>query len=646
MSRSETLFFFLNKVVFNLKNHWVSVVAVFMMIFLLLISTGQVQLFLPYTQRLEQIEILQNAQAPRDSIEAAQQASAFLPLPTGKLLINHQKIWLRFPVPENIDVSTHAITVFSIANVNLSEMKAYSVLGDQATLLAHCSNAPLEKKCLSRSFKSFFQMRPSSEKNQWIYIFLNKPDQVIYNQFFLNFDDDNGLFSESILYLLSIFHGFYFFYFLLGILFCLPLKDISLFYFGVFFLGLFISSQFSRSIPTVNDMDPLFVHHTATSLKYVLLSIKTALILVIFDMHKNHKRLVWFFSSLAVISFILALLTWMPFDFNTDTIQLPFLTVNLLLLCFAMISLISRRNPLSLDITMAILVGQLGVILWSMNRTGMVSMSWVTDLYPLISEAMSGWLIMALIFMRVRNIIVERNLVHARMQEGRMAKSLLRALSHDLSNTTQVIISNAHLIEMYSETGKPIDKCLERIVSSSQVQSKIIKHFKNSYMIRGNTNIQLQKVVLLPCLNEALEAVRERILQKSLNVQIQNFNSHLQVLAEPSSLTYQVFANILGNSVKHAPTQSSIHIAVQELPQNRVQIDFQDQAGGIKPNILSKIFDEQIQLYDFKQDQESTGFGLLIVHDFVRSFGGEVILKNEPNDLNPTGLRVALILKR
>lgn len=625
--------------------HGFTLSSITIILLLLWISVAAPTFLIGEAQRAQHIEIYTGSST--FSTDAMSDDDDFSPLSKGKSMTSRKDIWLRIKVPETYFKTHQTITLFSTANTNLTEMDAYHVVDRKWQHISSCSSLKEDRECLSHHFKSFLNFQINSSPNQWIYLHLFKEDQILYHQFFFHPQHQYGEISESVMYMLAFLQGIFFLFFICGLIFSIPLRDPSLFCFGIFFLGLLVSSQFGRSTPISSNFNTNLISHGVVSMMYILLTLKTTLMISVFDLRNKLQWLFYVFVSMMMLSALLAVLIWIP---QTEAIvvrlQLPLFSLNLSLICSLVFLILSKQLTASLDMCLAIFIGAFSTILWSLNRGGLVELSWITDLYSLIGEALGGLVLLALIFKQVKNIISERYMVQFRLQESRMAKSLLRALSHDLSNTTQVIISNSHLIEMHSAAGKPVDKFLARIVSSAEVQSKIIKHFKNNYVVRGSTQVQVKAVPVLQSLNQALDVYAESIANKSIQVQINCNDPNLHVLAEASILTFQVFANILGNAVKYSPTKGIIHIAVDITSPKVVTVSFKDQGGGIKPEILEKIFDERLKISPFERTEEGTGLGLLIVQDFIKSFSGEVEVQNYSQPLNPEGTIVRVHLKK
>ena len=90
----------------------------------------------------------------------------------------------------------------------------------------------------------------------------------------------------------------------------------------------------------------------------------------------------------------------------------------------------------------------------------------------------------------------------------------------------------------------------------------------------------------------------------------------------------QVFANLIGNAIKHHDQpEGLIHISVNEL-QNAYEFAVADDGPGIAPEYHRKIF-TIFQTLEARDTKESTGIGLAIVKKIVESQGGAIDVEAE-----------------
>jgi len=168
------------------------------------------------------------------------------------------------------------------------------------------------------------------------------------------------------------------------------------------------------------------------------------------------------------------------------------------------------------------------------------------------------------------------------------------------------------------------------IVKSSNYLSETINEFK--HLIKGRKDKKDFKI------NETV--------QKSLNLLSGHFNTNLVELIQEydedvvlngygNDLT-QVLVNILKNAIdafleKNQDTQKLIFIKTLK-QKNFISICIKDNGGGIKDDILDKIFEPY---FTTKHKAQGTGLGLYMTHQIISdSFKGNIQVSNETYEYN------------
>jgi signal transduction histidine kinase len=105
-----------------------------------------------------------------------------------------------------------------------------------------------------------------------------------------------------------------------------------------------------------------------------------------------------------------------------------------------------------------------------------------------------------------------------------------------------------------------------------------------------------------------------------------------RILGDPY-LLQEVLLNLLENSAKNSPRNSSIHItASREIRRNREKIAVRigDQAGGIDPRVFRGGFSDMETMHQWQTEGRSFRLGLHIVREFVRLLRGEITVRSKP----------------
>ncbi|AXX90128.1 hypothetical protein CKA55_04505 [Arcobacter suis] len=135
-------------------------------------------------------------------------------------------------------------------------------------------------------------------------------------------------------------------------------------------------------------------------------------------------------------------------------------------------------------------------------------------------------------------------------------------------------------------------------------------------------------------LNKALDIVSVSLENNFITLNIEHSENELLVDGVINELT-QVFINILNNS-KDILNENHIQEKLIEIKflkeNNKITITIQDNAGGVKEDIIHKIFDPY---FTTKYNNQGTGIGLYMSAKIIHEhFLGQIIVKNENIEFN------------
>ncbi len=91
----------------------------------------------------------------------------------------------------------------------------------------------------------------------------------------------------------------------------------------------------------------------------------------------------------------------------------------------------------------------------------------------------------------------------------------------------------------------------------------------------------------------------------------------------------QVLQNLIGNALKHGPSEETIEIGCREVNDDWVEVSVRDQGPGIDPRFHDRVF-EMFQTLVPRDKFESTGIGLAIVKKIVTAHGGVATIESIP----------------
>jgi two-component system sensor histidine kinase KdpD len=95
-------------------------------------------------------------------------------------------------------------------------------------------------------------------------------------------------------------------------------------------------------------------------------------------------------------------------------------------------------------------------------------------------------------------------------------------------------------------------------------------------------------------------------------------------------LLTQVLYNLLDNALRHTRETSAITLSYSQDEQG-VVFDLSDNGGGLKPEMIDHISEDQFDYYEIDHAGTANGFGLSICRAIVEAHGGHIHAYN--NDI-------------
>ncbi len=265
------------------------------------------------------------------------------------------------------------------------------------------------------------------------------------------------------------------------------------------------------------------------------------------------------------------------------------------------------------------------VLAWGNGKMGALPNTFWLLYSPYIGQAFEVMILMLATFFRI-NDLYEAKLETAQAKATSSSlKVMLRALSHDLSNPLTMITILASRNAKLEAAEKPVSPGgWAKILRACEQQKSIIEHVRLMRSLEDNkAKLILAPVALAHVCEELHTLFDERLKAKGQRLTIDlSAAREAHVLAERSSLTHQVLANILSNAIKFTPEGNEIRLQAG-VNSAYVWVEIIDQGIGIPAERLAQLFSfGETTTSAGTNGEKGTGFGMPLVKTYMDRFGG------------------------
>jgi PAS domain S-box-containing protein len=237
---------------------------------------------------------------------------------------------------------------------------------------------------------------------------------------------------------------------------------------------------------------------------------------------------------------------------------------------------------------------------------------------------------------RLENLVQERTekLDHAKAQ----AELYLDLMGHDINNMHQIAMGYLELAQGVPpgvQQGEMIGKSVEVLQRSTQ-------------LIRNVRKLQKLNEIMLPThevdVGGMLHAmVREFGAVPGKNVWL-NHNGDGHCYVRANELLQDVFANLVGNAIKHTGDKADINIGLDVVNDNDgryCRVSVEDNGPGIPDDFKGVIFNRVLK---GTKKAKGMGIGLYLVKSLVESYGGCVWVEDRVKGDHTKGARFVVML--
>ena len=217
-------------------------------------------------------------------------------------------------------------------------------------------------------------------------------------------------------------------------------------------------------------------------------------------------------------------------------------------------------------------------------------------------------------------------------------RQLVAWVSHDLRTPLAGIRALAEALEDGMATDP--DDYLRQIRTQTDLVGRMVDGlFELSTIQSGTLHLQKEPIVLLDLLSDVVADMQPIAAVRGIRIGHSGVRD-VMLLADPHELS-RVVANLLANSVRHAPEDSEIIVSAHREEGDRIVVSVWDQGPGVAAEDIGRMFEAgwradtargHAPVGDSSGEgagappgvSSGAGLGLAIVHGIVEAHGGEV----------------------
>lgn len=533
-------------------------------------------------------------------------------------------IWLKIAIPEKLQSWEQDAVLFTGSNETALSMEAFITHDDNIEYWGYCDIESNSAKCPMPTLQYAFPIKKSDYKNRIYYLKVVPGASGINNEFYFMKQSYFNKVTIFLLHFIGLATGIYLVVALLALIFFSSFKEPSFLIYGLFYLNLLASITINRGI--WDSYRPEDIVFTGSTLVFPVLILTVffdlLFIRVFFEISKRHPRLNAIYMVFLACIVAVIFLSFFP---ETQGIAWRSLTPAvfgmIILTSVSLIYFIWQKRLWAEQIAIAWGVAIVCNLIWAAYRAGAIEGFWFFGYFRILGRVLEGLILNTVIFQKLQKLTLKVGFAQAQSEESKVVKTLLRTLSHDLSNTTQLVTTTAQVLRENTNDPNTM-RSIDRILYAAQEQADIIENAKNSFLGRGKHILNLAPVNLKKSINEVIEMYQPEIKRKNLLVVV-NVDDSVSVVAEKTSLIHQVLSNLISNACKFSHDGKSILVTASFQEPSTVELKIKDEGVGIPHQLLDRIFDDEVDIRQVGTKGEmGTGSGLLIARDFMAVYGG------------------------
>ena len=210
--------------------------------------------------------------------------------------------------------------------------------------------------------------------------------------------------------------------------------------------------------------------------------------------------------------------------------------------------------------------------------------------------------------------------------DNQLKSKLLSIISHDLRKPLTSTKSLVHLVK----TGLISEEETKDLFGHLETQYIRVLALTDNllFWIRGQVNgtpTELIPVNMYHLIGSVIEEQEIPLSDKGITVN-NNLPRHLQWLTDMETIRI-VIRNLLNNAVKFTPVKGIIEFSAQADGQ-QTSVTITDNGVGMSPEVMEGINSETYYTTKGTQNEEGSGFGLMLIRDLIKKFNGKLHMES------------------
>ncbi|RZN41615.1 MAG: hypothetical protein EF813_02340 [Methanosarcinales archaeon] len=219
----------------------------------------------------------------------------------------------------------------------------------------------------------------------------------------------------------------------------------------------------------------------------------------------------------------------------------------------------------------------------------------------------------------------EKELSDKLNEANRLQEMFISIMSHDLRSPLSAIVGYSGLIEMRSKDNKKIHSFANKIETAAVDADRMIESMRTySKLQRGLSEDDFTDIDLCEMLSEILSFLDEKIEEHGTAVHIK-YQTDKKYPVRGTEFLKNAFINIIDNSIKYSPKNSTITLTIDEDNSNW-RFGVADHGNGVPDEMKESVFERFVR--NDKRGIKGSGIGLAITKYAVELHHGTVWIED------------------